>query len=128
MRPGSSGGEKTRAINTVRTAFKIAELKTGRNPVEVLVRAIENAAPCEDTTRIGYGGVVYRMSVDVSPQRRVDLALRFLIMGAKQATFGNRKTLEEAVAEQIVGASINDANTFAIKRRQEIERVALSSR
>lgn len=128
MRPGSSGGEKLRAISAVKTAFKIVELKTGRNPVEVLVRAVENSAPCEDTTRIGYGGIVYRQSVDVAPQRRVDLALRFIVQGAKQAAFGNRKALEEILAEQLIGASVNDGNTFAIRRRQEIERVALSSR
>ncbi|RLI30720.1 30S ribosomal protein S7, partial [Candidatus Bathyarchaeota archaeon] len=40
MRPGKSGGEKMRAINVVRNAFKIVELKTGRNPIEVLVRAV----------------------------------------------------------------------------------------
>ncbi|MFB0543922.1 MAG: 30S ribosomal protein S7, partial [Candidatus Bathyarchaeia archaeon] len=70
MRPGKSGGDKIRTINVVRSAFKILELKTGRNPIEVLVRAVENSSPCEDTTRIGYGGIVYRLSVDISPQRR----------------------------------------------------------
>jgi len=76
MRPGSSGGEKYRITSVVRNAFNIINLKTGRNPVEVLVRAVENAAPNEDTTRIGYGGVVYRLAVDISPQRRIDLALQ----------------------------------------------------
>jgi len=128
MHPGSSGGEKLRAISTVRNAFKIVELKTGRNPIEILVRAVENAALCEDTTRIGYGGIVYRLSVDVSPQRRVDMALRHIVQGAKQAAFGNRKTLEETLSDQIIGTANNDANTFAIRRREEIERVALSSR
>lgn len=128
MRPGSSGGEKPRAIGVVKAAFKIIELKTGRNPIEVLVRAIENAAPCEDTTRIGYGGIVYRMSVDVSPQRRVDLALRYILQGTKQAAFSNRRTLEEVLADHITGAAFNDGNNFAIRRRQEVERVALSSR
>ncbi|MCD6263121.1 30S ribosomal protein S7 [Candidatus Bathyarchaeota archaeon] len=128
MRPGKSGGEKMRAINVVRNAFKIVELKTGRNPIEVLVRAVENAAPCEDTTRIGYGGIVYRLAVDISPQRRVDLALRFLVQGAKQEAFSNRKTLEEALANQLIGAASNDGNIFAIRRRQEIERIALASR
>ena len=128
MRPGSSGGEKARIINVVRTAFKIINLKTGRNPIEVLVRAVENAAPNEDTTRIGYGGVVYRLAVDISPQRRIDLALRYIVQGTKAATFGNRKTLEEVLAEQLIGAANNDQNTFAIRRKLEVERIALSSR
>jgi small subunit ribosomal protein S7 len=71
LKPGSSGGDKPRVMNAVRTAFKIIYIKSGRNPIEVLVRAVENCSPNEDTTRIGYGGVVYRLAVDISPQRRV---------------------------------------------------------
>jgi small subunit ribosomal protein S7 len=128
MKPGSSGGEKMRITSAIRAAFKIINIKSGRNPVEVLVRAIENAAPNEDTTRIGYGGVVYRLAVDISPQRRIDLALRYIVQGIKEQTFGSRKTLEENIAEQLIGASNNDSSNFAIRRRLEIERVALSSR
>lgn len=128
MKPGSSGGDKIRITDTVRTAFKIINLKTGRNPVEVLVRAIENASPNEDTTRIGYGGVVYRLAVDISPQRRIDLALRFIVKGISEQTFNNVKTLEEIIADQLTGAANNDGNNFAIRRKQEIERIALSSR
>jgi small subunit ribosomal protein S7 len=128
MRPGSSGGDKSRLINVVRNSFKIINLRSGRNPVEILVRAVENAAPNEDTTRIGYGGVVYRLAVDISPQRRIDLALRFIVRGVKEATFSNRLTLEEVLATQLIGASNNDGNTFAIRRKQEVERIALSSR
>jgi small subunit ribosomal protein S7 len=128
IKPGSSGGEKSRITNSVQTAFKIIHLKTGRNPIEVLVRAIENASPNEDTTRIGYGGVVYRLAVDISPQRRIDVALRFIVHGMKEQTFGNRKTLEEIIADQLIGAANNDGNNFAIRRKQEVERVALSSR
>ncbi len=128
IKPGSSGGEKSRITNSVQTAFKIINLKTGRNPVEVLVRAIENVSPNEDTTRIGYGGVVYRLAVDISPQRRIDIALRFIVRGIKEQTFGNRKTLEEIVADQLIGAANNEGNNFAIRRKQEVERIALSSR
>jgi len=128
MKPGSSGGEKSRINNAVKTAFTIINLKTGRNPIEVVVRAVENSAPNEDTTRIGYGGVVYRLAVDCSPQRRIDLALRYIVRGIKEQTFGNRKTLEEIIADQLVGAANNDSNNFAVRRKQEVERIALSSR
>jgi small subunit ribosomal protein S7 len=128
MKPGSSGGEKSRINSAVKTAFSIVNLKTGRNPIEVLVRAIENSAPNEDTTRIGYGGVVYRLAVDCSPQRRIDLALRYIVRGIKEQTFGNRKTLEEIIADQLIGAANNDSNNFAVRRKQEVERIALSSR
>lgn len=128
MHPGSSGGEKSRITNAVRRAFKIINLRTSRNPIEVLVRAIENVAPNEDTTRISYGGVVYRVAVDISPQRRVDLALRFISQGTKLAAFRSRKTLAEALADQIIAAANNDTNNYAIRRKLEQERIALASR
>ena len=128
MKPGSSGGEKIRITSAVKIAFTIINMKTGRNPVEVLVRAIENSAPNEDTTRIGYGGVVYRLAVDCSPQRRIDLSLRYIVQGIKEQTFGNRKTLEEILADQLIGAANNDSNNFAVRRKQEVERIALPSR
>jgi len=128
MKPGKSGGAKIRVTSTVKNSFKIINLKTGKNPVEVLVRAVENSAPNEDTTRIGYGGVVYRLAVDISPQRRIDLALRYIVKGIKDSTFSNRLSLDEVVANQLIGAGNNDSNAFSIKRKQEVERIALSSR
>ena len=128
MRPGKSAGKKERVINLVRNAFEIINLRTGKNPIEVLVRAIESSAPCEDTTRISYGGVVYHMAVDIVPQRRVDLALRFLSEGARKASFGNPRPLEEYLAEEIILASEKDVKSNAIKKRNETERVARSSR
>jgi len=128
MRPGRSAGKKERAINLVRNAFEIIHLRTGKNPIEVLVKAVENSAPCEDTTRISYGGVVYHMAVDIAPQRRVDIALRLLSEGARKASFGNPRPLEEYLADEIVFASENDVKSNAIKKRNEMERVARSSR
>lgn len=128
MRPGSSAGKKARAISVVRNAFEIVHLRTGRNPIEVLVRAIENSAPCEDTTRVSYGGVVYHLAVDISPQRRVDLALRFLFEGARKASFGNPRPLEECLAEELILAANKDMKSHAVAKCHEMERIALASR
>ncbi|MFP3984639.1 MAG: 30S ribosomal protein S7 [Candidatus Bathyarchaeia archaeon] len=128
MRPGKHAGKKARAINTVKNAFEIIHLRTGTNPVEVLVKAVENSAPCEDTTRISYGGVAYHMAVDISPQRRVDLALRLLSEGARKSTFGNPRTLEETIAEELILAANNDIKSYAVSKRNEMERIAMSSR
>ncbi len=125
---GRMGGKKTKVINIVKTAFDIIHLKTGQNPISVLVKAIENASPNEDTTRIVYGGVVYHVSVDVSPLRRIDLALRFVTEGAKEYAFSNPKTVEEALADEIMLAAQNDMNSFAIKKKNEQERIAMASR
>jgi len=128
MRPGSSAGKKTRAINLVENAFEIIHLRTGQNPIQILVRATENTAPCEDTTRISYGGIAYHMAVDISPQRRVDLALRFLSEGARKTTFGNPRSLDECLAEDLILAANKDVKSYAVQKRNEMERVARSSR
>jgi small subunit ribosomal protein S7 len=128
MRPGSSAGKKARAINLVRNAFEIIHLRTGQNPIQVLIQAVENSAPCEDTTRISYGGVVYHLAVDISPLRRVDIALRFLSEGARKAAFGNPRSLEECLAEELILAANRDMKCKAIQKRHELERVARVSR
>ncbi len=128
MRHGSVGGKKAKATNIVKAAFEIIYLKTGKNPVEVIAAAVENSAPCEDTTRIGFGGIVYHRAVDISPQRRVDLALRFLSEGARKAGEGRGKPIEERVAEELIAASQRDSRSFAVSKCDEMERVALASR
>lgn len=128
MRPGKNGGKKARAIQIVRNAFEIINLKTGMNPIEVLIRAIENSAPCEDTTRISYGGIVYHVAVDVAPQRRLDLALRFIADGARKASWNNIKTIDECLANEIILAAERDSKSYAVSKRDEQERMALSSR
>ena len=125
---GRQGGKKHHSLNIVKTAFEIIHLKTGKNPVEVLVRAVENSAPNEDTTRIVYGGTVYHVSVDVAPLRRVDLALRFIADAIKEATFSNPKPIEEYIAEHLILAANNDPVAPSIKKKNELERVAQASR
>lgn len=128
MRPGKNSGKKAKAANIVRQAFEIINLRTGKNPVEILVRAVENSAPCEDTTRISYGGVVYHLSVDVAPQRRIDLAIRHITEGARAASANNPKTIEECIADELILAANNDIKSAGVAKRHEIERVAQSSR
>jgi len=128
MRPGKNAGKKARAINMVRNAFEIINLRTGQNPVDVLVRAVENSAPCEDTTRISYGGIVYHMAVDVAPQRRIDVALRLIAEGARKASLNNPRTVEECFAEELILAANKDVKSYAISKRNETERIARSSR
>ena len=125
---GRQGGKKHHSLNIVKTAFEIIHLKTGKNPVEILVRAVENSAPNEDTTRIVYGGTVYHVSVDVAPLRRVDLALRFISDAIKEATFSNPKSIEEYIAEHLILAANNDPIAPSIKKKNELERVAQASR
>ena len=128
MRPGKNAGKKARVINIVRHAFEIINLRTGKNPVDVLVKAVENSAPCEDTTRISYGGIVYHLSVDVAPQRRIDLALRNITEGARQLSINNPRSIEECLADELIMAGNNDMKSFAVAKRNETERIAQASR
>src|ERR671916_344545 len=125
---GRMGGKKARIFKTIEAALDILSLETGRNPVELLVKAIENASPNEDTTRIVYGGVVYHVSVDVAPLRRVDLALRFIAEGVRESTYSSLQAIEEVLAREILLASGNDMSSYAIKKKNEQERIAMSSR
>jgi small subunit ribosomal protein S7 len=125
---GRMTGKKTKALNTIKLAFDIIAIKTGQNPVEVLVRAIEFSAPNEDTTRIVYGGTVYHVSVDVAPIRRVDMALKFIADSIRDATYSNPKPIEEHMAEQLILAAANDPNAPSVKKKHELERIAQASR
>jgi small subunit ribosomal protein S7 len=128
MRKARNTGKKNMTYNIVMKAFDLIYLKTGQNPVQILVRAIENAGPREETTRIMYGGIIYHVAVDVAPLRRIDLALRHIAEGARLCAFRSPKPIEECLADEIIAAASNDPKSFAISRKEEIERIALSSR
>ena len=128
MRSGKNSGKKAKATNIVKETFEIINLRTGKNPIEVLVKAVENASPCEDTTRVSYGGVVYHLSVDVAPQRRIDLAIRHISEGARAASINNPRSIQETLADELVLAANKDIKSAGIAKRNEIERVAQSSR
>jgi small subunit ribosomal protein S7 len=128
MRSGKNTGKKAKATNIVKEAFEIINVKTGKNPIEVLVKAVENSAPCEDTTRISYGGVVYHLSVDVAPQRRIDLAIRHISEGSRVASVNTPRSIQEILADELILASNKDIKSAGVAKRNEIERVAQSSR
>ncbi|MCF2135618.1 MAG: 30S ribosomal protein S7 [Candidatus Thorarchaeota archaeon] len=127
-RTGRGAGKKIRAIGVVRRVFEIINYRTGLNPIQVLVTAIENAAPAEETTRISYGGMAYPRSVDVAPQRRIDLALRYLSVGATRNAHNSAKSFEECIVDELLLAYKGDPASFAIARKDERERVARSAR
>lgn len=121
-------GKKIKMYKVVKEAFDIIHQRTGENPVQLLVKALENAAPREETTRVRYGGVLYHIAVDVSPQRAVDLALRHIGRAVAIRSFNTKKSAAEALADEIILAANNDPQSFAISRKNEIERIAMSSR
>ena len=121
-------GRKLQAMKIVEEAFEIIEKRTGQNPVQVLVDAIVNAAPREDVVRVQVGGVFVPVAVDVSPLRALDVALRNISLAAFSKSFNTKTSAAEALAEELIAAAQNDPKSFAVTRREEIERIARQSR
>jgi len=125
---GRNNGKKLLAVRIVRHTFEIIHLLTGENPLQVLVNAIINSGPREDSTRIGRQGTVRRQAVDVSPLRRVNQALYLICTGARDSAFKSVKTIAECLADELINAAKGSSTSFAIKRKDELERVAKSNR
>ncbi|GAB4309413.1 MAG: 30S ribosomal protein S7 [Promethearchaeota archaeon] len=122
-------GKKAKVLEIVEEAFALVELRTGQNPIQVLINAIENSAPREETTRITLGGISYPQAVDIAPQRRVDLAIKNLVQAAIGSTYNSAKSIEECFADELIAAANNDlTKSKAIARKDEIERIAVSAR
>ncbi len=125
---GDTTGKYSKNMKIVLDAFKIVEKRTQKNPVQVLVKAIENAAPRDETTVIEYGGARYPQAVDVSPLRRVSLALKHLAHGASDKAFNKKKTIVQGLAEEIIMAAESNGESFAFKKKNEAEKQADSAR
>lgn len=128
MMHGRNNGKKLLAVRIVQHAFEIIHLLTDKNPIQILVDAIINSGPREDSTRIGSAGTVRRQAVDVSPLRRVNQALYLLTTGAREASFRNIRTISECLADELINAAKGSSNSYAIKKKDELERSAKSYR
>ena len=125
---GRVTGKYTKNMNIILAALKIVEERTKKNPVQVLINAIEHSAPRDEITVIEYGGARYPQAVDVAPLRRVNLALKHIIHGASDKAFNKKKTIVQALAEEIILASDNSGDSFAARKRNEAEKQADSAR
>ncbi|UTT96512.1 hypothetical protein NDA17_002430 [Ustilago hordei] len=128
MMHGRNNGKKLMAVRIVAHAFEIINLLTDANPIQILVDAIINTGPREDSTRIGSAGTVRRQAVDVSPLRRVNTAITLLTTGTRESAFRNVKSIAECLADELINAAKGSSNSYAIKKRDEMERVARSNR
>ena len=122
-----ASGKYYKNLKILIKAFEIIEKETKENPIKVLVKAIENAAPREEITTIEMGGARYPKAVDISPLRRVDLAIKHIVWGAFHKS-RNKGKMHEALAKEIIAAYKNSLDSFAIQKKLELERLAASSR
>jgi small subunit ribosomal protein S7 len=113
MRTEHTTGKKSRTFRTVSNAFDIIAKRTKQNPVQVFINALQNTSPKEEITRLRFGGISVPKAVDTSSAHRLDVALRNICKG---------------LAEEIILASKADMNSFAISKKEEMERIAASAR
>ncbi len=126
---GKNVGKTFKGWKIIEDAFAIVEERTKKNPVEVFVKALENAAIREEITSFQVGGIIVRKAVITSPQRRIDLALRLIVQGSYQKSFNNTKRMADTLAEEIFAAYNNDPqNSFSIKEKERKEREAGGAR
>ncbi|MBS3170381.1 30S ribosomal protein S7 [Candidatus Woesearchaeota archaeon] len=125
---GRCGGKAITTYLIVEKTFLIIERKTNKNPIEVFVKALENAAPREEITTIEYGGARYPKAVECAPQRRIDMALKLMVQGSYANSYGKKKSIEDALAEEIIKAYNMDQTSNAIGKKLEIERQSDASR
>jgi small subunit ribosomal protein S7 len=123
-----NSGKKNKLIKSIKTAFTLIEHTTGENPIQVLVDAVCNTAPREETTRIAMGGISYASAVDIAPQRRVDLAIKYLVQAIGARSHNSLHKFEQNLAQELMLASKNSQDSRAVKRKDEIERIAVSAR
>jgi len=126
---GRCVGKTAIQYKIVKKAFEKIEQITKKNPIEVLVRAIENAALREEITSYQLGGIIVRRAVVTSPQRRVDRALRNIAQAAYRKSFGKKQNIVDALVDEIIAAYNNDASkSEAIREKERIEREAEGAR
>jgi small subunit ribosomal protein S7 len=128
MKGGKFTGKKSKALKTVRLAFQELAKTEKQNPLQLLVNAIENAAPREEVTRLQFGGISVPRAVDGSPARRVNVAIRNLALGAIQSSRKSTKPIHACLATEIGLAAKGELTSFAVGRKEEVERVAQSAR
>ena len=127
----SSGNQVGQGHTLFAIGFKTLEeieRKTKKNPIEVLVRAVENSSPREEVTTVQYGGIKHPKAVDSAPQRRIDLALRWMTQGAFQASNKSKRNIWHTLADEVIKASNNEKTSVAVTKKFEAERQAAASR
>lgn len=125
---GRCAGKSIKAYNMVKNIFNNIEKKQNKNPVEVFIKAVENASLREEIISFRLGSVIARKAVISSPQRRVDLALRYIVQGSYNKVKKKGIEMEKALEEEITAAYNNSKESFAIQEKNRIEMEAEGAR
>jgi len=128
MQTENNTGKKQMTTRIVRDAFNIINKKTKQNPIQVLVDAIANTGPREETVRLKYGGINVPKSVDTSPLRRVDSAIGFIAEAVLKSSRKNKKSVSAVLADELIAAAKGDGKCYSVNKKEERERIAKSAR
>ena len=112
-------GKKGVAQKIVYGAFEIVQEKTGKEPLEVFEQAMENVMPSLEVKARRVGGATYQVPIEIRPERRQTLALRWLVEFSRKR---GEKTMAERLCAEIIDASNNTG--AAVKRKEEMHRMA----
>ena len=112
-------GKKGTAQTILYSAFDIVKEETGNDPLEVFNKALENIAPVLEVKSRRIGGQNYQVPIEVRPERKETLALRWLV---KYARLRNDKTMDKKLAKEIIDAS--NGLGGACKKREEVHKMA----
>jgi small subunit ribosomal protein S7 len=112
-------GKKSVARAIVYDAMSLMEERTRRDPLQVFEQALKNATPLIEVKPRRVGGATYQIPVEVAPDRRIALALRWLLASARARS---GKSMAEKLASELMDAANNVGAT--IKKREDIHRMA----
>jgi len=123
-----SSGKYNRNMKTLLKILEKIQKKTQKNPVQIIIDAIENGSPRDEITVIESGGARYPQAVDCSPTRRVNLAIRWMVQGAYGKAFGKKKLIVDTLADEIINAANASMDSYAVTKKTEAEKQADSAR
>jgi len=112
-------GKKTVAQKIVYDAFDIIKEKSGRDPLEVFTEALNNVMPVLEVKARRVGGATYQVPLEIRPERRQTLGLRWLVRYARTR---NEKTMSEKLAAEILDAIANNGGAF--KKKEDMHKMA----
>ncbi|MDO8486299.1 MAG: 30S ribosomal protein S7 [Candidatus Staskawiczbacteria bacterium] len=112
-------GKKTIAQRIVYDSFNIIKEKTKKEPLEVFRQAIENASPLLEVKSKRIGGATYQVPIEVGGDRRLALAIRWILLGARSK---KGKPMAERLSQELIDASNNEGS--ALKKKNDTHRMA----
>ena len=116
-------GKKSTAVRVLYGSFDLIQERSGKDPVEVFEQALNNVSPILEVKPRRVGGATYQVPVEVAPDRRLSLAIRWILTAARSR---GGKSMAERLASELLDAA-NETGA-AMKRREEVHRMAEANR